>query len=222
MEPNTTTASVETPALEPSAVTSTTLEGTSVQTADPQSQQTTEQRLNNLMSKWQTEEGLRKQNDAEVSRLQTLLAEAVVREATLKQQLAEAGTGSSEATSAAEKRATDAEARVKELEASVAKDAGELAKLRFLAANADLIQYASILPQTANVAALEAAAVTIRNARQADTQQIREHSATPRGPGGQPSRSGRVGMTPAEIKAYLDPSLAPAEYEKRLKEVTGQ
>jgi DNA repair exonuclease SbcCD ATPase subunit len=125
-----------------------------------------QQRINDLMSKWQSEQAATTRLQTEVTRLQGLLATAVSTEADLRQQLQAAQTGQQQAVTDAEGRAGAAESKVAELETRVATLTAENSRLTYIQANPDLAPYAAILPDTADTTTLEAAARTIRDARQ--------------------------------------------------------
>lgn len=180
-----------------------------------------QQRINDLMSKWQSEQATTTRLQTEVTRLQSLLATAVSTEADLRQQLQAAQTGQQQVVTDAEGRASAAESKVAELTAANATLAAENSRLKYIQANPDLAPYAAILPDTADTTTLEAAARTIRDARQTDRTQIQQQL------GGAPRAGGQVGriqpgkMSATDIDSYLR-SAPPGEFESRLKTVQEQ
>jgi DNA repair exonuclease SbcCD ATPase subunit len=177
-----------------------------------------DQRINDLMGKWQSEQAVNNRLQAEITRLQGLLATAVTTEAELRQQITTAATQTTEQTQAAEQRATAAESLVAELRQTVTTLEAKVQKADFLLANGDLIAYASVLPQTGDVATLQAAAETIRAAN-AQTQTAMRNQLTQPSRGGQTPRGPAAApMAPADIEAYLRNGPA-SEFEQRLATV---
>lgn len=172
------------------------------------------QRINDLMSKWQKEE-------AESTRLRSQLAVQITTNGNLEARVKELEDGTAGAQAETTTALQAAEAKVAELTASLSTKESELVTLRFVAANPDLAQYASLLPNTDDAGKLAAAAATIRTARDADKTKTRDALTThPRS--GQVARSGNTAMSAKELDNYLSTAKNPAEFEQRLREVTGQ
>ncbi len=172
------------------------------------------QRINDLMSKWQKEE-------AESTRLRSQLAVQITTNGNLEARVKELEDGTAGAQAETTTALQTAEAKVAELTTSLSAKESELVTLRFVAANPDLAQYASLLPNTDDAGKLAAAAATIRTARDADKTRTRDALTTvPRG--GQVSRSGNSAMSAKEIDAYLGSAKNAAEFESRLAEVTAR
>ena len=172
------------------------------------------QRINDLMSKWQKEE-------AEATRLRSQLAVQITTNVDLEARIKTLEDGTAGAQAETTAALQTAEAKVAELMTSLSAKESELVTLRFVAANPDLAQYASLLPSTDDAGKLAAAAATIRTARDADKTRTRDALTTvPRG--GQVARSGNSAMSAKEIDAYLGSAKNLAEFEMRLAEVTAR
>jgi hypothetical protein len=181
-----------------------------------------EQRIAGLMSLFNKEQNERQKGDAEAARLQGLLATAVASETTLRQKLVDVDTGRDQTVRAIEERATSANSKVAELQQELARLAAENTRLGFLVKNADLAQYADILPTSSDITALERAATTIRAARDTELGKMRDHlTGGTESRGGQIPRAGSGAMTAAQIADYLR-AAPPGEFETRFAEVTGR
>jgi len=170
-------------------------------------------RINALMSKWQ-------KSEAEIQRLQGLLATAVTREAEQNARINEQEGGIQDAVAVARTNADTAQARVAELEQQFADLTAQTVRLQFIADNPDLAEYRDILPNGIDKAKLESAAITIRTARESESDRRRTHATIPAA-AGQTPRKPMIAMTPAEIDTYLR-NAPPDEFETRLAEVTGR
>jgi len=176
-----------------------------------------QQRINDLMSKWQSEQAVSQRLQTEVTRLQGLLATAVGTEADLRQQISQATQGTDSKISEADQRATTAESVVADLRSEVGTLRATNARLSYVVANQDLVAYAAVLPTTEDTATLDAAAATIRNANQSFRQNL-----NPSRSGGQTPRTGIVApMNADDIGAYLRNGPAD-QFEQRLAEATAR
>ena len=223
MEENAATSGAEA-VLDTSAADTVTLEGAaSTATVTPEQPKTPEQttepsdpqaRINNLMSSWQREQ-------AEVTKLQGLVATTTAENVALKEKLADLESGKTGAETAAGEQVKEASAKVAELEAQIATLTADNAKLQVLVENPDLAAYRDILPVTGDKAALDRAISTIRGARDAETTRLRDALTMPRG-GSQIPRGSLGAMTSDQISAYLLNGGPAHEFEKRLAELTGK
>lgn len=174
------------------------------------------------MSLYNKEQNERQKAEAEVTRLQGLLATAVASEHATKQALADAGANQTQVVQSVEARATAAESNVAELQREVARLTADGNRLAFLVKNPDIAGYADILPASTDTASLERAAATIRAAHETEIGRMRDHLTGGKASSGrQTPRVGNSAMSAAQIDTYLRE--APhGEFERRLAEVTGR
>jgi vacuolar-type H+-ATPase subunit I/STV1 len=182
---------------------------------------TTTQRINDLMSKWQSEQAAHEKTKGELTRLQGLLTETVADHQEVRTRLASLEATQGTQTQETAQQLTTAEARVAELTSELAERTAHATRLQYLVDHPDLAPYAAILPATTSLAELDSAAGTIRSARKQETGEVRDHLGIPRGGGGGASRF-YSGAKPSanEIKTYLSAATTSDDFERRLKEVS--
>ena len=193
--------------------------------AQPTPEVITPERFNGVMSLYNKEQTSRQAAEAEVTRLQGLLADAVVSRQVAEQKATELEKGEGNKTQELEKKAGDLSATVAELSNKISQLTSTNARLAFLIDNQDVLPFRDALPVTDDIESLKRAAETFRTAMKQKEDQMRDHLiGTSRTIGG-PGRTGGSqweGADHTKIEAYLQEAIGnAAEFEKRLAEVTG-
>ncbi len=199
-------------ALDTSAASSGTLEGSassaSASPSDPQA------RINALMSSWQKEQ-------SENARLRDQLTAAITERASLQERLSEFENGSREKETAASEELTSLRTKVSQLEASVATLTADNDRLQLIVERPELAAYRDVLPRGANKEELTKTAEAILAARTAEQSRLRDAlTGTQRTSGGQTPRGAAPRKRSAsEINEYLKAATSSQDFEQRLAEV---
>lgn len=181
----------------------------------------TPERFNGLMSTFNKEESRRKTAEAEVERLQGLLAAAVVSKTGLEARIVELEAGSGTKASELEQKSTELSSKVTELAAEIARLTAQNTRLSFLVNNEDILVAKDLIPETSDPEALKRAADAFRRAQQGARQEVKDHMLGAKGGGGGPGRT-VVTSDPKAMEDYLRAGIADGTYYQRLAELTGR